>query len=153
MLKLNDLEEVMTSANRTGLLLVPAGTTIELDPARVPSLDLNRSLSEQLIIVPKQERAKVIGQTVSELVNGVTGEALLITGLEILFDRSLAVDPIRLLKRCSANKMLLVVWPGEKSSSGLSYATPSHPEYRTYKASGLRDVVFITADAQLHRGL
>ncbi|MFC1776116.1 BREX-3 system P-loop-containing protein BrxF, partial [Pseudomonadota bacterium] len=58
------------------------------------------------------------------------------------FDRSLSLDPIRLLKNCSRKKTLVVCWPGEKSKSGLSYAKASHPEYRTYKANDLTDIIF-----------
>jgi len=113
------------------------------------SLDLNKSLSEQLINVPKQDRTKLVSQLVADLIKGVPGESVLICGLEILFDRSLAVDPIRLLSTCAKNKTLLVCWSGDKTSSGLSYAVASHPEHRTYKASDLSGVIFLADYAQL----
>lgn len=138
------------SANRSRLVFLSAQQAGCDDLAEYEPLNMNGLLSEQLITVPKQERARSINQLMLNLVSGSAGNVVLITDLEILFDRSLAIDPIRLLATCAKNKTLLVSWPGDKTSSGLSYATPSHPEHRTYRASGLSDVIFLTTDAQLH---
>ena len=135
------------SLNRSRLLVLTAEQVGQID---CPSLNINRQLSEKLINISKQERAKSAGQLLDQLVSAVPSDAVCLTGLEILFDRTLAVDPIRLLGACAKDKTLLVCWPGDKTSSGLSYAVPSHREYRTYKASDLSDVIFLTADAQLH---
>ena len=138
------------SVNRSRLVFLSAQQSEHGDLAEYEPLNMNGLLSERLIGVPKQERARSINQLMLNLVSGSVGDVVLITGLEILFDRSLAVDPIRLLATCAKNKTLLVCWPGDKTSTGLSYATPSHPEYRNYKTSDLSDVIFLTADAQLH---
>ncbi len=155
MLGMDQLSEAMirASGNRSRLIFIDQFQAKNSDVVEYKSLDMNCLLSEQLINVPKQDRPKVIAQMVADLINAVDSEVVLLIGLEILFDRSLAVDPIRLLVACAKNKTLLVCWPGDKTSSGLSYASPSHPEYRTYKTSDLSDVIFLTADAQLHRGI
>ncbi len=152
MLQLDTLSDAVAraSANRSRLVFLSAQQAEHGDLVEYEPLNMNGLLSERLIGVPKQERARSIDQLVFSLVSGSVSEVVLITGLEILFDRSLAVDPIRLLATCAKNKTLLVCWPGDKTTSGLSYATPSHPEYRNYKASDLSDVIFLTADAQLH---
>ncbi len=144
--RLSDAVE-RASLNRPRLLILTAEQATQLD---YPTLNINRQLSEQLINIPKQERARSVAQLLRQLVSAVPNDAICLTGLEILFDRSLAVNPMRLLGTCAINKTLLVCWPGDITSSGLSYATPSHPEYRTYKASDLSDVIVLTADAQLH---
>ena len=115
-----------------------------------PSLSLNALLSEQLLEFPKQSRVRETAQLVNQLLDEVDESTVLLQDIEILFDRSLAIDPMRLLAASSKKKTLLVCWPGDKTSSGLSYAVPSHPEYRTYKTSDLGDVIFLTTDAQLH---
>ena len=132
---------------RSRLIVVNAEQIEQIDSL---SLNLNLLLSEQLISTPKQERAKSVALFLDQIIRTVSEDIVCLSGLEILFDRSLAIDPIRLLASCSKNKTLLVSWPGDKTSSGLSYATPSHPEHRNYKASDLSDVIFLTADAQLH---
>ena len=152
MLQMDRLSDAVAraSVNRSRLVFLSAPQAEYSDLAEYEPLNLDGLLSEQLISIPRQERAMVITRMVMALINDTRGEVILLTGLEILFDRTLAVDPIRLLGACSKNKTLLVCWPGDKTSSGLSYATPSHPEHRTYKASDLSDAIFLTADAQLH---
>lgn len=152
MLQLDQLSGAVAraSVNRSRLVFLSAQQAEHGDLTEYEFLNMNGLLSERLIGMPKQDRARSIAQLMVSLVSGAVGDVVLITGLEILFDRTLAVDPIRLLGTCAKNKTLLVCWPGDKTSSGLSYASPSHPEHRTYKASDLSDVIFLTADAQLH---
>lgn len=152
MLQLEQLNDAIARAaiNRSRLVFLSEKQAEHSDLAECEPLSINSLLSAQLIVIPRQDRANAVAQLVARLINATASDVVLITGLQILFDRSLSVDPIRLLASCSKNKTLLVSWPGDKTSSGLSYATPSHPEHRTYKASDLSDVIFLTADAQLH---
>lgn len=152
MLQLEQLNDAIARAaiNRSRLVFLSEQQAEHRDLAECEQLSINSLLSAQLIVIPRQDRAKAVAQLVARLINATASDVVLITGLQIFFDRSLSVDPILLLASCSKNKTLLVSWPGDKTSSGLSYATPSHPEHRTYKASDLSDVIFLTADAQLH---
>lgn len=149
MLYMNSLSDAVARAsfNRFRLLVL---TNEQAEHVSLPSLNINRELSELLVSISRQERVKSSKQLLDQLIIASPGDVVLLIGLEILFDRSLAVDPLRLLKSCAINKTLLVCWPGDITNSGLSYASPSHPEHRTYKASELSDVIFLTADAQLH---
>ncbi|WP_370052769.1 BREX-3 system P-loop-containing protein BrxF [Neptunomonas sp.] len=124
-------------------------TAEQIELTNYPSININRQLSEKLIHIPKQDRAKSVSELLNQLISAVPSDVVCLTGLEILFDRSLAVNPIRLLSTFAKNKTLLISWPGEETSMGLSYAAPNHPESRTYKSSVLNDVVFLTADAEL----
>lgn len=155
MLTMDSLSEAIARAslNRSRLVFLSDDQSSRAEFSSYDLLNLNKSLSEQLMNVPRQERAKSVGQMVDSLISGNSSNEVLIDGIEILFDRSLAVDPIRLLGTCAKNKTLLVCWPGDKTSSGLSYAVPSHPEHRTYKTSDLNDVIILNADAQLHWGM
>lgn len=152
MLQMDSLSDALAQVamNRSRLVFLCAKLQNNNELESYQGLDINRRLSERLINMPKKERARNIPTEVGSLINQISENTVLITGLEILFDRSLAVDPIRLLAACAKNKTLIVLWPGDITSFGLSYATPSHPEYRTYKASDLSDAVFLAADAQLH---
>jgi len=152
MMQMDSLSDALARAsmNRSRLVFLSEllADCNELECYKV--LDMNRLLSERLINMPKHERARAITTEVGALINLIPESVVLITGLEILFDCSLAVDPIRLLATCAKNKTLMVLWPGFKTSSGLSYATPDHPEHRAYKASGLSDVVFLADNAHLY---
>lgn len=152
MLKMDRLDEAVSRAqmNSSSLVFISAEQASDADLQSYSVLNLNALLSELLLEFPRRNRARKVMPLVEKLVNEVSAKVVLLRGIEVLFDRCLAVDPLRLLSACAKNKTLLVLWPGDKTNSGLSYATPSHSEYRTYKASDLNDVVFLTADAQLH---
>ena len=112
----------------------------------LPAMNLSLELSERLIEIPKQERPKSAASVFAELISEQQARVLLLDHIEILFDRSLSIDPLKLLQNNAKNMTLVVVWPGERSASSLAYAMPSHPEYRSYKASELGEMIFVDAD-------
>ncbi len=152
MLKLNKLNEakIKAAANRSRLVFFVGDKTESQELSEHEQLNLNKSLSALLINMPKSERARSVERLVSSLISDASADEVVINGLEILFDRSLAIDPVRLLEACSKNKTLLVSWPGDKTKSGLSYALPGHPEYRSYKPSDLSDVILLESDDAIY---
>jgi hypothetical protein len=62
---------------------------------------------------------------------------VLIDNIELLFDVSLALDPLRLLKEMSKSRTLVVGWPGEIAGGCLISARPGHPEHRSYPVEDL----------------
>ena len=152
MIGMSSLVEALAHAalKRARLVFVSDTQASSSELANYTAIDLNAAISERLIAVAKRERAREVALTTSEIVSNIEGDTGLVSGLEILFDRNLAVDPFRLLASCAKTKTLLVCWPEEVSESGISYAVPSHPEYRRYRASDLSEIIFLTADAQLH---
>ena len=151
MLVMDDLGDAIAKAsiNRSRLIFLDSRSANEL-PSSIHELNLNKQLGQQLLDIPRSDRPKEVGQMLIGLINASPSSEVMLTGIEILFDRSLAIDPVRLLASSAKTNTLLAVWPGDKTSSGLSYAVPSHPEYRTYKTSDLGDVIFLTTHAQLH---
>ncbi|MBT4668296.1 MAG: BREX-3 system P-loop-containing protein BrxF [Candidatus Ruthia sp.] len=106
-------------------------------------INLNKMVSSQLVDVPSKEYSRVVPGIIEHMLTGINKSIVLIEGIEILFDRSLAIDPVRLLRKCSLNKKLIVLWPGRQAATGLIYAVPNHPEYRTYKKSDLTEIIFL----------
>jgi hypothetical protein len=147
MLTIKNINEALNqaSANRTRLIFILPSEKLKAGDM-LERLNLNELLAERLLNVARKDRAKDISQILTSLINASSKDVILLTGIEILFDRCLAVDPVRLLSACAKNKTLLVFWPGDKTSFGLSYAGASHPEHRTYKASDLSDVIYLEAD-------
>lgn len=64
-------------------------------------------------------------------------ELVLLDNIELLFDRSLRLNPLDLLKRQAHVRRVVAAWPGELSGSRLIYATMGHPEYQDYGVDGL----------------
>ncbi|MEF8759847.1 MAG: BREX-3 system P-loop-containing protein BrxF [Candidatus Accumulibacter sp. UW25] len=70
-----------------------------------------------------------------------TGDLLLLDNIELLFDRSLQLDPLDLLKRHAHATRVVAVWPGELQgdtrTGRLTYADMGHPEHQDYSLAGL----------------
>lgn len=109
----------------------------------LPSINIGLDLSAKLLEVPNNHHPKVAALFFAELIEQAHAQTLLLDHIEVLFDRSLALDPLKLLKACAKNITLVVAWPGVKSNSSLVYAVPSHPEYRSYKESELNEIIFL----------
>lgn len=65
---------------------------------------------------------------------GGAKETALLDHLEILFERSLEQDALRLLQGLSHSRTVVVVWSGVLEGGSLIYAVPGHPEHRCYVA-------------------
>lgn len=63
-------------------------------------------------------------------------DLLLIDNIEILFDRTLQLDPLDLLKRQAQVRRVVAVWPGELHDGRLTYAVMGHPEHQDYGIDG-----------------
>ena len=57
---------------------------------------------------------------------------MVLDNLEILFDKDLQQDPLRLLQGISRNRAVVASWNGIMNSGRLLYAETGHPEYRSY---------------------
>lgn len=108
-------------------------------------INLSLELSEKLIDIPRQDRSKSASTIFSGLIDEKQTRVLLLNHIEVLFDRTLSIDPLRLLQSSAKNLTLVIAWPGDKSASSLNYATPSHTEYRSYKASEFGETIFVDA--------
>ena len=116
---------------------------------RLQSLPVNVGvkLGQRLAATPVFER----GFSANELLRDITVSArsnapLLLDNLEVLFEPSLKINPLDLIKRLAHSRRVVAVWPGEMRDDRLVYASMGHPEYRDYSRDGV--VVFETAHGQ-----
>lgn len=131
---------------RFRLVFISSDHVTDLGQPEVAQINVNKSLSELLINVPRSERARSVEGMVRNLIDDAPSAVVQLNGLEILFDRSLAIDPVRLISACAKKKTILLRWPGEITNTGLIYAVPSHPEYRSYRVSDLSEVILLETD-------
>ena len=68
----------------------------------------------------------------SEVLTAVSADVVLVDNLELLFSPNLLQDPLKLLQGAARNRTIVAAWPGTLSGRQLTYAEPSHPEYRRY---------------------
>lgn len=101
-------------------------------------LSVGSELSNRLSVVPQRQRHLQTTTILRELAEQhATGDLLLMDNIELLFDRSLQLDPIDLLKRHAHVKRVVAVWPGELRHGRLTYAEMGHPEHQDYGLAGL----------------
>lgn len=132
--------------HRLVLLVGPSGTgkTSALQAVRdrlgVPLINLNLELARRMLELTERQRRLRLPRLLDE----VAGEQplVLFDNTEMLFDASLAADPLRLLEGLSRNRTVVASWNGVDADGWLSYATPDHPEYRRYPS---RDLLVVAA--------
>ena len=137
------LKEVAELYNRLILVVAPSNIG-KISPLQdvgqrldVPVVNVNLELSRAMLELPEKQRALHARKLLEEIVSKLSGEIVLLDNIEILFDASLKLNPLRLLQLISRNRTLVVAWNGSIEKDHLTYASPDHPEYRRYPISGL----------------
>lgn len=119
-------------AGKTALLNT-FGSRINAAPLNVGS-----QLGHRLAGVPHKQRPLEVTGFLRELADQhANGDLLLLDNIELLFDRTLRLDPLDLLKRHAHARRVVAVWPGELRDRRLTYANMGHPEHQDYGLEGL----------------
>ncbi len=105
-------------------------------------LNVGSELGLRLTTIPVKQRHLEAGNILRELINThANGDLVLLDNVELLFDRSLQLNPLELLKKHAASRRIVAVWPGEIQKTGneprLTYADLGHPEHQDYAINGL----------------
>lgn len=93
--------------------------------------NLNLALSYKLLELTTKQRVLKLPRLLEETVKDFRGNVFL-DNIEILFDKDLKQDPLRLLQNLSRNRLIIASWNGRYQGEKLIYAEPDHPEYRIY---------------------
>ncbi len=96
-------------------------------------VNVNLALSSELLELTAKQRSLRLPGILDQIVAQAPSPVVL-DNLEILFDKDLKQDPLRLLQRISRNRAVLASWNGTTTSGRLFYAETGHPEYRSYDA-------------------
>ena len=94
-------------------------------------VNVNLALSGELLELTTKQRSLRLPGILNQVADQIQSPVIL-DNLEILFDKDLQQDPLRLLQSISRNRTLVASWNGSISSGRLLYAEPGHPEYRSY---------------------
>ena len=112
------------------------------EQAGAPVMNLGLELGRRLARLPQRQRQLQAGNLLREIGDAsASGDLLLIDHIELLFDASLALNPLDLLKRQAHTRRVVAVWPGaHRQGAGgprLTYAKMGHPEHRDYALDGV----------------
>ncbi|WP_417663479.1 BREX-3 system P-loop-containing protein BrxF [Pseudomonas sp.] len=108
------------------------------DKLSIAPLNVGLELGRRLAVAPNNKRGFSAGELLREIAGKErTGAPLLLDNLELLFEPSLQINPLDLVRRLAHSKRVVAVWPGEMRGDRLIYADMSHPEHRDYSCDGV----------------
>jgi hypothetical protein len=114
-----------TGSGKTGVLRGVAeafGTSV---------INVNLALSSELLELTAKQRSLRLPGILDQIADQ-TQSPVVLDNLEILFDKDLKQDPLRLLQGLSRNRSVVASWNGAMTFGRLLYAETGHPEYRSY---------------------
>lgn len=132
---LNTKLVLLVGPSRSGKtqLLRQLGDRLNIEP-----LNVGLELGLRLAATPNNKRGFSAGELLREIANKErTENPLLLDNLELLFEPSLHINPLDLVRRLAHSKRVVAVWPGELRGDRLVYADMSHPEHRDYSHDGV----------------
>ena len=106
-----------------------------------PHLSVGRELSAVLLSETPQRRPRAADQWIRAALSGMAPGPALCTEIDLLFEPTLKLDPLRLMRDVGKLTRLLVAWPGSYADQVLTYAVPEHSHYRTWRKPGVDIVV------------
>ncbi len=125
-----------TNSGKTSILQYVAeafGTSI---------INVSLELSSELLELTAKQRSLRLPGILAQIADKVQPPVVL-DNLELLFDKNLKQDPLRLLQGISRNRTVVASWSGRMASGKLLYAEAGHPEYRSYDSI---DVLIVSMD-------
>lgn len=119
-------------------------------------VNVNLALSRELLELTAKQRTLRLPGILDQIANQ-TQPPVVLDNLEILFDKDLKQDPLRLLQSISRNRTVVASWNGIIDAGRLVYAETGHPEYRSYDSVdamvvGMDSMAFVDLDGKNKRG-
>jgi len=116
-----------TGTGKTGILRDMAddfGTSV---------ININLEISSKLLELTARQRSLRLPEILDQVSDKDKAQSpVVMDNLELLFDKDLRQDPLRLLQGISRNLTVVASWNGTFTGRKLLYAEPGHPEYRSY---------------------
>ncbi len=94
-------------------------------------INVNLALAGEMLELTARQRSLRLPGILDQIVDKA-GSPVVLDNLEILFDKDLKQDPLRLLQGLSRNRTVVASWNGTMTFGRLLYAETGHPEYRSY---------------------
>lgn len=100
------------------------------------SLNLNTELSKALLNIPLAKRPLLVYALLSDIISNKASAYICLVGLEILFEPSLQIQAVDLLKQLAHDHAIVSIWPGDyvpaERGGKLCYSELGHTEYQSY---------------------
>lgn len=112
-------------------------------------INVNLIISRKLLELTSKQRTLRLPSILDETCS-YTKYPVILDNIEVLFDKNLMQDPLRILQYISRNRIILSSWNGTFSQNKLLYAESSHPEFKSY---GNIDALIIDMNRKLSIGI
>jgi hypothetical protein len=108
-----------------------------------PDISLGAVVSQALLMLPPQQRPRRVKRAVEQTLKPHRPGPVLCTDIDLLFEPSLSLDPLRLLREASRTLKLVVTWPGAFTQGSLTYAVQAHAHYQSWTQTDLCNACII----------
>jgi hypothetical protein len=102
-----------------------------------PELAVSRVLTDALADQFPARRSTLASTALDRPLADLRPGLVICTDLPLLFEPSLELDPLALLRQWSRRGPVIAAWPGIYSDDGLAYAVPAHAHYRLWQNTRL----------------
>ena len=106
-------------------------------------LELGKKLSSLLIEVPVPLRPASVEECFTDCLSASPDRLTCLDYLDILFEPSLRINPVSLVKGASRHTSIVASWPGKVSKDGLCFGPPDHPAHFLISERELESAIFI----------
>jgi hypothetical protein len=107
-------------------------------------INVSLKLSQALLEFSRHDRADKVLKLLEDIVEQEEPLGVVLDNLEILFDPTLKLRPLEVLKECSKHRKVIAAWKGKQQHGNLLYAELNHPEYRCYSVSDIKTISVIS---------
>ena len=124
------------------LIIVPVQGDYQTDFQQVAEsinsqyINVNLELSKLLLELTQKQRLLKAESFLKQIIGATNNTVIFLEHLEILFDTSLRLDPLRCLQKLARNCTIVAIWNGKIENNHLVYAEREHPEYKSYLIDG-----------------
>jgi hypothetical protein len=101
-----------------------------------PEIEIGRELSAALLNVAARQRPRSAIAWLRARFTDVAPGPTVLTGIDVLFEPLLELDPLTLLRQMSRVTRVVAAWPGSTVASRLTYGVPAHAHHRTWSELG-----------------
>ncbi|GKJ38636.1 hypothetical protein NUKP24_47680 [Klebsiella variicola] len=106
-------------------------------------LELSEELCEHLLPLSRGDRSRRAPDILAKMLNCIASEVVWIDRIQVLFEPSLELDPLRQLQELARIKPIIAIWPGQLTEQFLTFSVPGRADYQSYTANELANLPII----------
>lgn len=138
-LRLNDqASALMLVVNSTDQIIGP-----KLQVGEQAIIALSEQLCGHLLPLSRRERALKTPDIIVQMINSTGSDVVWLDRIQILFEPSLELDPLRQLQELARLKPIIAIWPGQITKQFLTFSNPGKSDYQSYSLNELANVSII----------